>query len=193
MKDDLNEVKVINSKLSSGRSTEKLLEVKKTFEQITLEDFIKAVEEAEKIIPERPAIVVKNAKVTGVRLNSKIINSIPQSKESISFYKGIKVYQDDSVKSPQFIVEGEIEPKKKILKWEDLEFTYDEQKIKVKLNGENYTVVYFISPAYYGHNGYEYVGILKDDDIVVYSINGYLYTANLLKQFFNNLHLERVE
>ena len=82
---------------------------------------------------------------------------------------------------------------KQYLKWEDLKFTYDEQKIKVKLNGENYTVVYFISPAYYGHNGYEYVGILKDDDIVVYSINGYLYTANLLKQFFNNLHLEVIE
>jgi hypothetical protein len=82
---------------------------------------------------------------------------------------------------------------KRYLKWEDLKFTYDEQKIKVKLNGENYTVVYFISPAYYGHNEYEYVGILKDDDIVVYSINGYLYTANLLKQFFNNLHLEVIE
>jgi hypothetical protein len=82
---------------------------------------------------------------------------------------------------------------KQYLQWEDLKFTYDEQKIKVKLNGENYTVVYFISPAYYGHNEYEYVGILKDDDIVVYSINGYLYTANLLKQFFNNLHLEVIE
>lgn len=82
---------------------------------------------------------------------------------------------------------------KQYLKWEELEFTYDKQKIKVKLNGENYTVVYFIMQTYDNRNGYEYVGILKDDDIVVYSINGYLYTANLLKQFFNNLHLEKVE
>ena len=82
---------------------------------------------------------------------------------------------------------------KQYLKWEDLKFTYDEQKIKVKLNGENYTVVYFISPANYGCNGYEYVGILKDDNIVVYSITCYLNTAYLLKQFFNNLHLEVIE
>ena len=91
------------------------------------------------------------------------------------------------------IFEKTYEQPKQYLKWEDLKFTYDEQKIKVKLNGENYTVVYFISPAYYGHNRYEYVGILKDDNIVVYSINGYLYTAYLLKQFFNNLHLEVID
>ena len=35
MKDDLNEVKITNSKLSSDRSTEKLLEVKKKFEQMS--------------------------------------------------------------------------------------------------------------------------------------------------------------
>ena len=82
---------------------------------------------------------------------------------------------------------------KKYLKWEDLEFTYDEQKIKVRLNGENYTVVYFKMRTYDNHSGYEYVGILKYDDIIVYSINGCWNTTYLLKQFFDALHLEVIE
>lgn len=193
MKDDLNEVKVINSKLSSDRSTEKLLEIKKKFEQMTLEDFIKAVEEAEKIIPERPTIVVKNAKVTGVKLNSKIINSIPQSKEPISFYKGIKVYQDDSLDKPCFMVEGEIETKK-YLKWEDLEFNRKEAEyMKVSLNGTKYCLVLtwgFCEPKMVKVKPINLYEEKETEGQTIFLLDGN-YINDV--QFFNDLHLERVE
>lgn len=76
------------------------------------------------------------------------------------------------------------------LKWEDLNFTDNEQKIKVKLNGEDYTVVYFKTYTYYSQSRKgKYVGILKDDDFIVYSI----ITDKFIeynKKFFNDLHLE---
>ena len=80
---------------------------------------------------------------------------------------------------------------KKYLKWEDLNFTDDKQKIKVKLNGEDYTVVYFKTQTFYSRSS-KYVGVLKDDDFIVYSI----ITDRCVeynKKFFNDLHLEVVE
>lgn len=141
-----------------------------------IEDFIKAIEEAEKIIPERPTITVKNATVTGVKLNRKMIDSIPKAEGTAPYiYDGLKVYQDDSVKKPQFIVEGEIEAKK-YLKWEDLEFTNEEQTMKVKLNNNIYTMFYYSDEVCF--------------DTV--SIAG-VFIDCCSQQFFNDLHLEVVE
>lgn len=149
---------------------------------MTIEDFIKAIEEAEKIIPERPTITIKNATVTGVKLNKKMIDSIPKAEGTAPYiYDGLKVYQDDSVKKPQFIVEGEIESKK-YLKWEDLFFEEEVvQPVKVKIGN-----------AIFRMACYRYMGKKK-----VCIGNNYTYFE--LKdteediQFFNDLHLERVE
>lgn len=82
---------------------------------------------------------------------------------------------------------------KKYLKWEDLIFTYDKQIMKVKLNDEDYTVVYFKTTEYYHRSGSKYVGILKDNDIVVYSLYDDSNFVGCHKKFFNSLHLEVVE
>ena len=145
---------------------------------LTAEDFIKAIEEVEKIIPEKPTITVKNATVTGVKLNSKIIDSIPKAKEPvINFYEGLKVYQDDSVKKPQFFVEGEIEPKKKILKWEDLKFTTKIKTLWVKLGDNTYKMQYYKWDEFTNK-----VVIFSYQFIEIYDI-----------RFFNDLKLEVIE
>lgn len=82
---------------------------------------------------------------------------------------------------------------KKYLRWEDLKFTEVEQRIKVKLNDEDYTVVYFIIREYNSCSGHEYVGILKNDDLIIYSISSDDDFIYHYRQFFNNLHLEVVE
>ena len=150
---------------------------------LTLEDFVKAVEEAEKIIPKRPDITVKNAKVTGVKLSGKIIDMIPKAKEPLTnFYEGLTVYQDDSVKKPQFIVEGEIETKK-YLKWEDLEFSKEyDTSFKVKLGDSIYTITCSMQKF---NNNTKYVAV--ETGLITYFIE------ELNKQFFDDLRLEVVE
>lgn len=148
------------------------------------EEFLEGIEKAKRLIPEKPTIVVKNATVTGVKLNSKIINSIPKSEEPISFYEGIKVYQDDSLDKPRFIVEGEIETKK-YLKWEDLVFEREQQSKWVKLNGNSYFIEWFIdvcgAKKVKGWHKLEY-GALK-----------YAFYIQDDAQFFNDLRLEMEE
>ena len=74
---------------------------------------------------------------------------------------------------------------KHYLKWEDLEFKEEEQIMKVLLNGNKYTLDYY-------SDGYDdYIDFLTDneqDRIAIYE-GGYPHD----KQFFNDLHLERVE
>lgn len=71
---------------------------------------------------------------------------------------------------------------KQYLKWEDLEFKEEEQKMKVLLNGNKYTLDYY-------SDGYDdYIDFLTDneqDRIAIYE-GGYPND----KQFFNDLHLE---
>ena len=149
------------------------------------EEFLEGIEKAKRLIPEKPTIVVKNATVTGVKLNSKIINSIPKSEEPISFYEGINVYKDDSLDKPRFIVEGEIE-KKNYLKWEDLKSSNSEERLNVKLNNIKYEL-HFEKWAKY-----------DDATRISLYLNEFCVMSIRLKtdydkQFFNDLHLEAVE
>lgn len=151
----------------------------------SVEEFLEGIEQAKRLIPKKPTIVVKNATVTGVKLNSKIINSIPKSEEPISFYEGIKVYQDDSLDKPHFIVEGEIE-KKNYLKWEDLKSSNSEERLNVKLNNIKYEL-HFEKWAKY-----------DDATRISLYLNEFCVMSIRLKtdydkQFFNDLHLEAVE
>ena len=73
---------------------------------------------------------------------------------------------------------------KHYLKWEDLEFKKD---IKVKLNGEEY-LIYF--DKFDGEDMVDAVFLnLKENKVVIRLSNG----DKSEEQFFNDLHLERVE
>lgn len=69
---------------------------------------------------------------------------------------------------------------KKYLKWEDLEFNIDKQMMTVLLNGTKYTLI---------------VGRNVHIDKLAFLRNGEIdyYFLEADKQFFNDLHLERVE
>ena len=74
---------------------------------------------------------------------------------------------------------------KQYLKWEDLDFTIERQFIKVKLNNTEYILKYYVS-------------VLNEEMIEILGANksfiiGLSHTCINDKQFFNDLHLERVE
>ena len=66
------------------------------------------------------------------------------------------------------------------LKWEDLEFEKEEQTMIVRLNGTEYDMKYF------GKEESEFIMLQNDNNVVAFS-------DYCNKQFFNDLHLERVE
>ena len=72
---------------------------------------------------------------------------------------------------------------KQYLKWEDLEFKKEEQKMKVLLNGNRYFVTY-VTDWFCGWCN----KVQISNDIYILCTLG-----NGMKQFFNDLHLERVE
>ena len=74
---------------------------------------------------------------------------------------------------------------KQYLKWEDLEFKNYEQEISVLLNDNKYSLKYTLLPD----DNYYMVWIYKENKCI-FSLDG-KYLEN--KQFFNDLHLERVE
>lgn len=72
---------------------------------------------------------------------------------------------------------------KQYLKWEDLEFEEDGQETLVLLNGTKYRMYYY--------KGYdERITLFTEDESVIHMFEGG-YPHD--KQFFNDLHLERVE
>ena len=75
---------------------------------------------------------------------------------------------------------------KQYLKWEDLEFKEEEQWLKVKMGNNFYRIVWCIDGL-----GSDVVSLYK------YITNDYLVYCACIKnnsqQFFNDLHLERVE
>ena len=79
---------------------------------------------------------------------------------------------------------GVIKPNQ-YLKWEDLEFKDYEQEISVLLNGNKYSVKYTLLPD----DDFYMVWIYKENKCI-FSLGG-KYLED--KQFFNDLHLERVE
>ena len=77
-------------------------------------------------------------------------------------------------------------PVKNYLKWEDLEFKEEEQWLKVKMGNNFYRIVWCVDGV-----GSDVVSLYK------YITNDYLVYCACIKdnsqQFFNDLHLERVE
>lgn len=65
---------------------------------------------------------------------------------------------------------------KQYLKWEDLEFTNEEQSMQVLLNGKKYTMFWYSDEVCF-------------DTVVI----GGVFIDCCDKQFFNDLHLERVK
>ena len=76
-----------------------------------------------------------------------------------------------------------VQEPKQYLKWEDLEFKKEEQTMKVLLNGERYLVKY-VNEWFCGWCNM--VQITNGTYILCTLGNG-------MKQFFNDLHLEKVE
>ena len=74
---------------------------------------------------------------------------------------------------------------KHYLKWEDLDFTEENQTMKVLLNGVIYNICFY-KFSVVGQNEVN----LYTKGIHIVTLNSY-YLVDI--QFFNNLHLERVE
>ena len=91
-------------------------------------------------------------------------------------YKNIVNFNCNDIK--QALLKAQ-EPKQ-YLKWEDLEFNIEKQMMAVLLNGTKYTLIL-------GRNVHiDKLAFLRNGEI-----NYYFLEAD--KQFFNDLHLERVE
>ena len=74
---------------------------------------------------------------------------------------------------------------KHYLKWEDLEFKESEQTMKVLLNGKEYSLSYFTDGIY------KFIDLLAGNG--KYQMGRYVDCYSYDVQFFNDLHLERIE
>ena len=84
-----------------------------------LEVFINDVRKAIKSIPSRPSITLKNANIVGIKLNSKSLKQLENEAHSQTldinnlnspeYLMGIRIYKDESIDAPRYIVEGEVE------------------------------------------------------------------------------------
>lgn len=85
----------------------------------------------------------------------------------------------------------------KILQWCDLDFTYEIQTKKVKLNGNNYNIEYYKIIDYYraGENTTtEVVKVKKEDWAVLVTFTNTDFAFDLkMKQLFNDMNFEVVE
>lgn len=92
---------------------------------------------------------------------------------------------DDLIKENTELRQKVQEPKQ-YLKWEDLEFEENKHNLKCKMNDSLYYIEWFIDGM-----GFKTVNIYLDvnKDYLEYCI----YLQGDKKQFFNDLHLERVE
>lgn len=109
--------------------------------------------------------------------------------EALECLEKIKIWLEDNYlwdsESEEFIytikqalIKAQEMKKKTYLKWEDLEFKDDEQEMKVILNGS----VHFL--CYYRNMFNEPLCMIDNTGITIWKEN---------KNFFNDLHLERVE
>lgn len=121
----------------------------------------------------------------------KVLEALERLKTAPTFMGGTAEYQactksetllmQDYETVKQFILKAQ--GPKQYLKWEDLEFSEDRQTIKVLLNGEKYFVKY---KKEYLFGYYEKVEITNGTFILC-------TLGSAMKQFFNDLRLERVE
>lgn len=78
-----------------------------------------------------------------------------------------------------------IQKSKQYLKWDDLNFREEKQKMKVLLNGKEYRLSYFTDGIY------RFIDLLTNEE--KYQIYRYVDCYSYEVQFFNNLHLEVLE
>ena len=80
-------------------------------------DILEEIRKAIVVMPKIPPIIVKNGKVTGIKLNSAMIEELSKPSYSktnddenhLTYLMGVRVYRDDKVSRPIYIIEGEIE------------------------------------------------------------------------------------
>ncbi len=154
-----------------------------------VEDFIESVRKAKQMLKPRESITLRNPIIKGIKLSTPMIAKIDAGYTipfDRSFHQeqlmGISVIRDETVDYPRYIIEGEIEEAKAqepkhYLKWEDLEFDRDEQRMKVSLNGSMYVLCYY-------WNMFGKLCMIDNTGIVIWEDN---------KKFFNDLHLEKME
>lgn len=89
-----------------------------------IETFFEEVRKSIAKMPKRPPIIVKEGKITGIKLNSAMIEKLSEPRYAktiddenyINFLMGTRVYRDDTVSKPTFIVEGEIDTESKVIR-----------------------------------------------------------------------------
>ena len=111
-----------------------------------------------------------------------------EQEEDIIHYKGTvaNLRRDNALlKELNAKLRQKAQEPKQYLKWEDLEFTSEDQTIKVKMGDTVYKILYRRC------DGIEEVQLLSEDEkLLVLNLIG-KYKDNI--QVFNDLHLERVE
>ncbi len=98
-------------------------------------------------------------------------------------YKGKQIVAMPLEEYDEFMKQKKAQEPKQYLKWEDLEFKIENQEMFVLLNGSFYLL------EYYTDSETEYV-IIKATNTTMFALEGD-WIDDI--QFFNDLHLERVE
>ena len=82
---------------------------------IKVEDFFEEAREAIAAMPKKPHLIMKEAQVVGIKLNSDMLDKLTKVSYPVngkdfnnSTIMGVKVYLDEKVNRPKYIVEGEI-------------------------------------------------------------------------------------
>ena len=155
---------------------------------VTIEDVIEGINKAIESLHPKPTIVVKDGNVVGIKLNSGAIETLcrmslegDEDKIPGYMYEGVKVYRDDTITRPQYIIEGEVKCKT-YLRWEDLKFEFKSKSMPVRMGDNVYKMTYRIS-----------LGLNEGWVTIEDCQRIYLDVFENEKKFFNDLHLEVIE
>ena len=80
-----------------------------------VEDFFEEVRKSIEVMPKKPHLIIKEAQVVGIKLNSDMLDKLTKDSyfgkekdyNNVTLM-GVKVYLDETVNRPKYIVEGEI-------------------------------------------------------------------------------------
>ena len=119
-----------------------------------IETFFEEVRKSIAKMPKRPPIIVKEGKITGIKLNSAMIEKLsePRYAKTIddenytTYLMGTRVYRDDTVSKPIFIVEGEIDIIKHTLSREQA--LEEENDILLGQNSDLYDKLFLANKQY---------------------------------------------
>lgn len=114
---------------------------------------------------------------------SEALKELEELEKMLNKFVKYKVIDIAFINIKQALLKAQEQEKKPYLKWEDLEFTYEEQAIKVKMGERKYTLVYhkwFMLSKWYYH------AELRNEETLE-------IIHDIREGIFNDLHLERVE